>query len=115
MFHWLEVVAQWGQSAAVSGAAAAAKWPRFSRDVHKFPQFMKQWKSAKVLNRIQQDIGDNLLCDIMREKCMPQLLTRRMMYFRTMQQIWDFLEATGEKPCWALEECPRWLSSVFVF
>jgi hypothetical protein len=50
-------------------------------------------------------LEEDQLCDIFREKCMPPALQRRLAYFFTMGQVWDFLDVAVDKPRWAMAAC----------
>ncbi len=98
MFHGLQAIAKLGKS-----VAAAMSWPRFSGDLADYPEFVKQWKSARQKCSVQ--LEEDQLCEILREKCMPPALQRRLVYFLTMGQVWDFLDVAVDKPRQAMEAC----------
>ncbi len=103
MFHDLQAIARLGQSAAAPAATATTSWPQFSGNLADYPEFVKQWKSARQKCGVQ--LEEDQLCDIFQEKCMPPALQRRLAYFLTMGQVWDFLDVAVDKPRQAIAAC----------
>jgi hypothetical protein len=58
--------------------------------MHGYPEFVTMWKTAKYTCRVQVDVDG--------EKCMLLPLGRKLVYFLTMQHIWDYLEVAVVKP-----------------
>jgi hypothetical protein len=103
VFHGLQAIAKLGQLATAPAAAPATSWPRFNGELADYPEFVKQWKSARQKCSVQME--EDQLRDIFREKCMPPALQRRLAYFFTMGQVWDFLDVAVDKPRRAMEAC----------
>ncbi len=103
MFHGFQAIAKLGQSIAALAAAAAIEWPQFSGNLADYPEFMKKWMSAG--QKCSTQLEDDQLCKIFRERCMSPTLQRRLAYFFTMDQLWDFLEMAMDKPRQAMESC----------
>ncbi len=95
--------AVWGSSTAPA-AVAAIKWPLFNGDVCDFPAFVA--KRKKIRSSCEIQLKYHRPCGYMyfvRNVCATPALARRLAYFFTVRQIWDFLGGI-EKPCLALEE-----------
>jgi hypothetical protein len=73
----------------------------YSGNLADYPAFVKKWKSPRQRCSVQ----DDQLCEIFRERCMPPNIARRLMYFFSMSQVWDFLEVAVEKPRRSMEAC----------
>ncbi len=78
-------------------------WPQFSGNLADYPEFVKRRKSAR--QKCCEQLEEDHLCEIFREKCMPPALQRRLAYFLTICQVWDFLDLAVDKPCRAMEAC----------
>ncbi len=81
----------------------AIDWPRDSRNLADYPAFVKKRKSARQRCCVQ--LEEDHLCEIFREKCVPPVIARRLAYFFSMDQVWDFLDVAMEKPRQAMEAC----------
>jgi hypothetical protein len=103
VFHGLQAIAKLGQSTTAPAAMEAMEWPIFSRNLADYPEFEKRLKSAR--QKCSAQLEDDQLCEIFREKCMPPALQRRLAYFLTMSQVWDFLDVAMDKPRRAMEAC----------
>ena len=104
MFHSVRGAARLARPAAPAGAAAAP-WPRFSRNVRLFSAFRDEWR--RVRESVESPPSDDAECELFREQAVDQATARRLANFFSMEQVWDFMEAVYGKPGHVLARIER--------